>query len=246
MPGDDDLKDTNVGAVGSDEDKALRKSAAQTEPAWANAGQKSGVEVWRIEAFKVVAVDTSTYGQFHRGDSYIVLQTVGGDDGKLIHTIFYYLGTETSIDEKGTAAYKTVELDDFFDGQPKQVREVMEQESGDFKALFDSLTYLDGGVESGFRKVSADTESYDAKLWQVRKVKGKTTSFQVPLEKKMINSHDSFVLDSKQAIYIYNGEQASPFEKAAANKLAEEIEAKRASGVKATQDIDDGFWALLP
>ena len=35
--------------------------------------------------------------------------------GKLLHTIHFYIGSESSIDEKGTAAYKTVELDDFLE-----------------------------------------------------------------------------------------------------------------------------------
>jgi len=61
------------------------------------------------------------------------------------------LGSETSIDEQGTAAYKTVELDDWFDGEPSQNREVMGEESDEFKSLFESYELLEGGIDSGFQ-----------------------------------------------------------------------------------------------
>ena len=44
---DVDWKDTNVANIGSDEDKAARKAAAHTEPAWSGAGAKPGLQVWR-------------------------------------------------------------------------------------------------------------------------------------------------------------------------------------------------------
>ncbi|KXJ09357.1 Gelsolin-like protein 1 [Exaiptasia diaphana] len=50
---DDSWKDTNVGMIGSDLDRSVRKDAANTEKAWQNAGQKPGVEVWRINKFKI-------------------------------------------------------------------------------------------------------------------------------------------------------------------------------------------------
>ncbi|CAE7283409.1 sevA [Symbiodinium natans] len=239
----EDWRDSNVGAIGGDEDKAVRKLAAAKEPAWEGAGTKPGIQVWRIEHFHVVPVETSLHGQFHKGDSYIVLHTEEVD-GKLMRTIFFYIGTESSTDEKGTAAYKTVELDDYFQGEPKQVREEMGKESPAFAALFSgSLKYLDGGVDSGFKHVVP--EGHDTKLFQVRKVKGKTTVLQVPTKKEMVNDSDSFVLDAPGKIYVYDGPQASPFEKQAANRHAEHLESMRSGHAQATHDIDDTFWTLL-
>ncbi len=48
------------------------------DPSFKGVGQKVGLEIWRVEALKVVkkgADDKSYQGQFHEGDSYIVLQT---------------------------------------------------------------------------------------------------------------------------------------------------------------------------
>jgi len=113
------VEDSNCADIGSDEDKALRKKAAQTEPAWQNCGMTPGGDIWRIEQFVVKAWPTDMYGQFHKGDSYIVLHTIK-KESKLQRRIFFWLGSETTTDEMGCAAYKTVEVDDFFDGEPSQ------------------------------------------------------------------------------------------------------------------------------
>eukprot|EP00439_Symbiodinium_sp_Y106_P084908 s357_g26.t5 len=241
--GDKGDRSADARAVGSDEDKATRKMAAMKEPAWEGLGTKPGIQVWRIEHFQVVPVDSTNHGQFHKGDSYIVLHSEQAADGKLLHTIFFYIGAESSSDEKGTAAYKTVELDDFLEGEPKQVREEMGKESPAFSALFPDLKYLDGGVDSGFKHVVP--EGHDTKLYQVRKVKGKTSVLQVPVRKDMVNDSDSFVLDAADKIYVYDGPSASPFEKQAANRHAEHLESLRGGHAQATHDVDDTFWALM-
>lgn len=50
--GNNKWKLSNIGAIGSKEDAALRKQAAEGEPEFAGAGASVGIEVWRIEKFK--------------------------------------------------------------------------------------------------------------------------------------------------------------------------------------------------
>lgn len=45
------------------------------DPAFANAGKKVGLEAWRIENMKPVAVPAAEIGRLHNGDSYIFLKT---------------------------------------------------------------------------------------------------------------------------------------------------------------------------
>ena len=104
-----------MAGVGGEEDKALRKEAAQHEKAWAGAGLAAGLQVWRIEQFQVVPWPKAEYGTFFEGDAYIVLRTKQKKDGQLARDIFFWLGEECTQDEAGTAAYKTVELDAYFD-----------------------------------------------------------------------------------------------------------------------------------
>lgn len=238
-------KDTNVGNIGSDADKAARKSAASGEPAWNNAGLKAGMDIWRIEQFKVADVARETYGKFFLGDSYIVLDTKEDpDSGKLLHNIHFWLGPETSLDEQGTAAYKTVELDDFFDGEPIQYREEGKNESDMFKALFpDGLEYMEGGCPTGFKHV--ELNEWEPKLWVVRRVKGKIENVRLPLHTRSLIAGDCFVLSAAKAIYVLEGPETEPLEKVAANKLAEERESIRGGKVQATHDIEDEFWEAL-
>jgi hypothetical protein len=56
--------------------------------------------------------------------------------------IYFWLGAESTQDERGVAAYKTVELDESLGGEPTQHREVQEHESAGFKALFNNLMFV--------------------------------------------------------------------------------------------------------
>ena len=240
-----DIKDTNVANIGSDEDKAARKAAAETEAAWVGCGKGVGIEIWRVESFNVVKWPKEQYGEFYEGDSYIILHTYkqGTFSTKLLYDLYFWLGSSTSQDEMGTAAYKTVELDDLLDGLPVQHREVMKHESAAFKSLFKAISYLKGGVASSLRHVEAG--AYVAKLLQVKK-QGKTTSIvEVSCMRKSLNDGDAFVLDTGATIYVWSGANSSPFEKMAANLAAENLESSRNGAAKATGNIDDFFWEKL-
>lgn len=237
------LAESNCAEIGSDADKAARKGAAATEPAWAGLGDAPCLKIFRIENFKVVPWPEKMYGSFFSGDSYILFHSYMHED-KLLHHIFFWLGEQTTTDEMGTAAYKTVELDDFLDGEPTQSREVQHHESAQFRALFRHIEYLEGGVESGFHHVGPDV--YQPRLMRCRKTSQHGVRLkQVNLSRESMNHGDCFILDAGLVIYVWDGEESSPFEKAAANAAAEHIESSRDGKAKATHDIDGDFWGPL-
>merc|ERR1711991_1158835 len=224
--GQADLEDSNVAGIGSEEDRAARKAAAETEPAWEGAGQAPGIEIWRIEKFEVKKIDREDHGKFFGGDSYIILSTTEDDDGELKWDIHFWLGGETTTDEMGTAAFKTVELDNLLDDAAVQHREVQDHESGAFMGLFDpAIRVMEGGIDSGFRHV--EPESYTPRLLHVKKVGKNTRVSQVPLVAASLNHHDVFVLDAGLKLFMFEGDLASGFEKHKAGDVIQSIRSDR-------------------
>jgi len=230
------LEDSNMANYGSEEHKQLRKDAANKEKAWLNVGQEVGAQIWRIEKFKVKHWPKDKYGEFYGGDSYIILNTMENDEGKKSYDVFFWLGAETSQDEAGTAAYKTVELDDYLGDEPVQYREVQGNESKKFLNMFPKVTILEGGVESGFRNVKP--KDYKPRLLHVCGYKKHVQVYQVKLDVSNLNDSDSFVLDCGLTVYQFNGSKASAWEKRKANAIVDELQASRHGKVKTTLIID--------
>eukprot|EP00004_Rigifila_ramosa_P003141 TRINITY_DN132_c0_g1_i1.p1 TRINITY_DN132_c0_g1~~TRINITY_DN132_c0_g1_i1.p1 ORF type:complete len:824 (-),score=219.57 TRINITY_DN132_c0_g1_i1:102-2516(-) len=221
------------------------------DPAFAGAGKKAGVEIWRIEKLKPVAVPKEDHGKFFSGDSYIVLNTKQKPGKSAFEwDIHFWLGKSTSQDEMGIAAYKTVELDDMLGGGPVQYREVQEHESQAFLSIFKGgVQYADGGVDSGFRKVERDV--YETRLLQV---KGRRTARAriVELSAKSLNHGDVFILDKGLTIYQWNGKDAHKLEKAKGLDVTGHIKNQERGGKAKVIVLEDGvndevkeFWEAL-
>ena len=58
------------------------------------AGQKPGLQVWRIEKFDLVPVPENLYGGFYTGDAYLVLNTIKQRSGKLQYDLHFWLGED--------------------------------------------------------------------------------------------------------------------------------------------------------
>ena len=78
------IEDSNLANYGSQAHVDARKAAAESEKEFVGAGQKVGLEVWRVENkrteadtpdFGVKRWTKEEYGSFYTGDSYLVLNT---------------------------------------------------------------------------------------------------------------------------------------------------------------------------
>ena len=189
-------------------------------------------------------------GKFHVGDSYILLSTTKSNSGAFSWSIHFWLGAESSHDEQGIAAYKTVELDDSLGGGPVQYREVQGAESALFLSYFKAsggIEYLPGGVESGFNKVERDV--YPTRLLHL---KGKRTVrvSEVPLSRSSLNHGDVFILDAGLKIYLFNGPTSNNYEKAKGVQVASNINnderGARAEIILVHENPkEEGFWGPL-
>jgi gelsolin len=233
-----DWKDSNMALFGSDTEKKVKKESAESEPAWKGAGEKVGVQVWRIVKFKVTNWDKEQYGEFYNGDSYIVLNTYKEKDSdELLYYVHFWIGKYSTQDEYGTAAYKTVELDTFLDDKPIQHREVQGHETNKFKQYFPTFTLLKGGADTGFRRVLP--EQYVPRLFHVKKVsKSRITCTQISAKRGNLKSEDVFIIDNGNKIYQWNGEKCSHDEKFKAAQEVSRLKGHRGKSIVESLDED--------
>jgi hypothetical protein len=202
--------------------------------------------VWRIENFGVKELQPP-FGQFFEGDSYIILSTTEEEEGgKKSWDLHFWLGGGTSIDERGTAAYKTVELDDLLGGAPIQYRHVQGSEAEAFLDLFGgSIRTLAGGIDSAFNHVEPDT--YKPRLMHI-KGKKKVRVQEVAMNSESLNNGDTFVLDNGNELIQWHGKDAGIFEKRKASEIVANIKGERGKAKSRVLDDleeDEDFWGAL-
>ncbi|KAF3551997.1 hypothetical protein DY000_02001200 [Brassica cretica] len=208
----------------------------------------TGVEIWRIENFKPVAVPIESHGKFFSGDSYIVLKTTASRSGSLHHDIHYWLGKGSSQDEHGSVAVMTVELDSALGGRAVQYREVQGQETEKFLSYFKPcIIPQEGGVASGFNHVKP--EEHQTRLYIC---KGKHV---VTFARSTLNHDDVFILDTESKIFQFSGSSSSIQERAKALEVVQYIKDTYHDGKCEIAAVDDGrmmadaeageFWELF-
>ncbi|KAK1399798.1 villin-4 [Heracleum sosnowskyi] len=227
--------------------------AKDLDPAFQGAGQKEGLEIWRIENFHPVPVPTSSHGKFFTGDSYIILKTTALKSRAFCHDIHYWLGEDTSQDESGTAAFKAIELDAVLKGQAVQYREVQGQETEKFLSYFKPcIIPQKGGVASGFKH--AEAEEHKTRLYAC---KGKHVVHvnEVEFVRSSLNHDGVFILDTDSKIFQFSGSKSSIQERAKALEVVQYIKDTYHDGKCEIAAIEDErlmadaesgeFWGLF-
>ena len=211
---------------------------------------KGSLKIWRIENFEKVEVAKEQYGQLYSGDAYIILYEYKDKRNADQSIIYFWLGSNSSADEKGAAALLTKALDDDMGGRPLQVRVVQGKEPPHFAGLFkgNMIVHL-GGKASGFKNVNA-ADSYDTDGVSLFHVKGSnamnTYAIQVEEKASSLNSLDEFVLVIPDKVFVWNGRGANEIEK----QTALSIGSKLSNGTRTVESIDEGsepieFWEYL-
>lgn len=223
------------------------------DPVFQGVGQKPGMDIWRIQDFQPTVLPKSNFGRFYTGDSYIILQTTALKNGSYHYDVHFWLGKDTSQDEAGTAAIKTVELDAALGGRAVQYREVQGHETDKFLSYFKPcIIPLEGGVASGFRKVSA--EKFEPRLY-ICKGRRVVRVKQVSYSRSSLNHDDVFILDTEFKIYQFNGATSNIQERAKSLEVVQYIKDTYHDGKCDVAVIDDGklvaeadtgeFWSFF-
>ncbi|KAM7477873.1 hypothetical protein LguiA_026086 [Lonicera macranthoides] len=197
------------------------------------------------------------------------LKTTALKSGALHHDIHYWLGKDTSQDESGTAALKTVELDAALGGRAVQYREVQGHETEKFLSYFKPCIIPQvGGVASGFKHAVAEehttrlvnvgpvgfgskcaSKQGGFRLLKVKLALGWSGSgriyfevdrLQVPFARSSLNHDDIFILDTKSKIFQFSGSNSSIQERAKALEVVQYIKDTYHDGKCEIAAIEDG------
>jgi len=226
MSSDNNLVGTNMELFGSELESKIKEAAANCEPIWTSLDMtKPSVNVWRVEKFKLAPTKKENFGMFYEGDSYVILAISLDSSNALQYNVHFWLGDQSTQDEVGTAAYKTVELDTYLHGKAVQHRETQNNESDIFRSYFpNGLTYKLGGVETGFKKVTPYSyDNYKPILFKVHN----SSVTAIPVDLSLVNQDDAFVFDMGLSVYVYMGNDATHKEGLLAQYHAQTIKGSR-------------------
>ncbi|CAB3252220.1 unnamed protein product [Arctia plantaginis] len=208
-------------------------------PSFSEAGAEPGLEIWTIDKFEPVAIDSKLYGKFYNGDSYIVLKTSGTDQTSLFYDAHFWIGENTTQDKKGSAAILTITLDDMLGGKAVHHREAQGYESSLFLGYFKpAIRYLEGGNESGFNQVvtNAGAEKRLLKLTGTENMRIK----EVPAEASSLTKEHCFILEVEHDIFVLMPEGARATQRRKIISVANRLRDDEHNG-RATIEIIDEF-----
>lgn len=189
-------------------------------------GQTPGLSVWEIENFLPNQIDEVLHGKFYEGDCYIILKTVLDDNQSLNWSIFYWIGTEATLDKKASSAIHSVNLRNFLGAQCRTIREEQNDESEEFLQLFPAgIEYMEGGrTASGF--FSVEEAEVNKRMYRLHELSNRQRQLYietVPLDIESLDSRFVFVIDAGYKVYVWNGSKSKNTMKQKARLLAEKI-----------------------
>lgn len=207
------------------------------------------VEVWRIENMELVPIDPENVGMFFGGDSYIVKYEYRNKRGGHGTVLYYWQGTQSSLDEKAASAIHTVRLDNELGGAAIQVRVTQGYEPRHFLKVFKGkLIFFAGGHASGFKNIH-DHDTYDADGTRLFRVRGTDNSDVSAIQKDekaaSLSTNDVFVLETPEHTYIWHGAAASEFEEEMALEVAKRLSPDRDAEVIEEGSEPSAFWDAL-
>jgi len=144
------------------------------------------------------------------------------DSDDLLMDVHFWIGKYSTQDEYGTAAYKTVELDNYHGGKAIQHREVMQYESELFNSYFPNhhIAILRGGYDSGFHRV--DVGKFKPKLMAFKRGNDKKVIvLEVDYCQGSLTDDETFVIDEGTTITIWHSPHSKMQEKIQSLQYAE-------------------------
>lgn len=205
----------------------IRRQAADEQEVDEDKGSNGELSIWVVRDFKKAAVPREDFGEFFGGDSYVLLYKYRrprrSDDEYLL---YFWLGSESSADEKGAAALLAVELDDSLGGKPVQVRVVQGKEPAHFRALFKGAMVVYRGGHTPRSADEIDPQDDNALFHLKGTTATNTAAIQVVAKPSSLNSQDVFLVVTPTKVFIWQGHGANDHELLAGQTVAQRLARK--------------------
>jgi hypothetical protein len=212
-------------------------------------GHIPGLTCYEIDKFLPNLVEPALYGKFYEGDCYIVLKTSIDDTNSLNWQIYFWIGSQASLDKQACAAMHAVNLRNLLGATCRTQREEQNDESDEFIDMFGSkMMYIEGArTTSGFYTVE-DVE-YVTRMYKVSGTQ-RIILEPVPLTYESLDTHCVYLLDNGMNIYLWNGTKCNPITRSKSRLFAEKINKHERKFEAELIQMKQGdevspFWKLL-
>ncbi|XP_063703384.1 gelsolin-like [Culicoides brevitarsis] len=200
--------------------------------------------VWLVQNNMLIPVPRDNYGVFFGGDSYVVKYVYNNKKGAQSYIIYYWLGKESSEEQKLTAANFANKIDEEVDGKSIQIRIAHGYETRHFLKIFKGKLIIKSSGHIAELKNVFETEG--TTLYRVRG----TSSDDVRVEqlKEVSNnlaSDDVFILITLGTNYIWYGKGGSKFEKEMAHNIVKNLKSTKNIITLEEGKEPDEFWRVL-
>ncbi|KAH9501981.1 hypothetical protein DERF_012784 [Dermatophagoides farinae] len=211
-------------------------------------GQFMGILIWEIDNFYPSRLDEACHGKFYEADCYIILKTFENENQNPDWDIYYWIGSDTSLDKKACAAIHAVNLRNYLSAKCRTIREEQGEESEQFLSLFpEGITYIKGGrTLSGFYTV--EEVAVATRLYRLHEVSNQQLYMEsVAVDIRSLDTRFVFILDTGYKIFVWNGKRSKNTVKQKARLLVEKIKKEERKNKTTLEFVDqyqepEEFW----
>lgn len=206
------------------EDSLERPSLDYSDFFEEDVGQYNGLLIWEIDNFYPNRLDEAFYGKFYEADCYIILKTYENENQNSEWDIYYWIGSESSLDKKACSAIHAVNLRNYLSAKCRTIREEQGEESAAFLELFPGgINYIQGGrTASGFYTV--EEVAVTTRMYRLHEVTNQQLYMEsVAVHIKSLDTRFVFIVDTGYKIYVWNGKRSKNTIKQKARLLVEKI-----------------------
>eukprot|EP01130_Rhizamoeba_saxonica_P013078 TRINITY_DN554_c0_g1_i1.p1 TRINITY_DN554_c0_g1~~TRINITY_DN554_c0_g1_i1.p1 ORF type:complete len:618 (-),score=179.56 TRINITY_DN554_c0_g1_i1:52-1905(-) len=200
-------------------------------------GKSGSLKIWVVEGTSKIEVPESEYGNFYQEKSFLCLYTFHTNDR---WNIYFWQGRDTSINDRGTAAGLTLDINkSYCRGLADKIRVPVYSEPDHFMRVFGKMYCVHDG---------SDRRPLDeVRLYHVRGTcADNTKTFEIHCHSRSLISTDCFILTHPNGIYVWNGKLANEYCMEEASAIADKLAMGRFTINKFFEGNEPNeFWVLL-